>query len=65
MQLLVSRDGGTAPASDDGGYAREREREPMAARAPGGAGAGGAGGAAPAARKPAHDFDDMDDDIPF
>ncbi|MDT3678353.1 MAG: single-stranded DNA-binding protein [Burkholderiaceae bacterium] len=65
MQLLGSRDGGTATASDDGGYAREREREPMAARAPGGAGAGGAGGAAPAARKPAHDFDDMDDDIPF
>ncbi|RIK93738.1 MAG: single-stranded DNA-binding protein [Burkholderiales bacterium] len=63
MQLLGSRDGGGTAPSDDGGYAREREREPMAARAPGGAGAGG--GAAPAARKPAHDFDDMDDDIPF
>jgi len=65
MQLLGSRDGGTAPIDDGGGYAREREREPMAARQ-GGAAAGAApGAAAPAARKPAHDFDDMDDDIPF
>ncbi|MCD6675288.1 MAG: single-stranded DNA-binding protein, partial [Burkholderiaceae bacterium] len=63
MQLLGSRDGGGSAPSDDGGYARERE--PMAARAPSGAGAGAGSGAAPAARKPAHDFDDMDDDIPF
>ena len=64
MQLLGSRDGGggTVPADDGGGYAREREREPMAARQGGAAAAGGAAGAA---RKPAHDFDDMDDDIPF
>ena len=68
MQLLGSRDGGGSAPSDDGGYAREREREPMAARGSGGSAAGAAGatgGAAPATRKPAHDFDDMDDDIPF
>jgi len=69
MQLLGSRDGGGAPMGDDGGYARERE--PATARVPGGAGAGAgvgagaSGAAAPAAGKPAHDFDDMDDDIPF
>ena len=62
MQLLGSRDGGGGGGSgDDGGCGRERE--PMAARS-GGAAAAGAGGSAPA-RKPAHDFDDMDDDIPF
>ncbi len=70
MQLLGSRDGGTAPIDDGGGYARERERErepdPAAARAPGAAGTGASAGAgASATRKPAHDFDDMDDDIPF
>ena len=63
MQLLGSRDGGGSGSSgDDGGHGRERE--PMASR-PAGAGAAAAGGSAPAARKPAHDFDDMDDDIPF
>ncbi|MBW7925523.1 MAG: single-stranded DNA-binding protein [Burkholderiaceae bacterium] len=62
MQLLGSRDGGGSAPSDDGGYARERE--PAAARSSG-AGASAGSGAAPAARKPAHDFDDMDDDIPF
>ncbi len=64
MQLLGSRDGGGGGgggSGDDGGYGRERE--PVAARS-GGAAASAAGGA-PAARKPAHDFDDMDDDIPF
>jgi len=66
MQLLGSRDGSGAAMGDDAGYARE----PAGARGPGGAGAGAGpaaatgGGAAPAARKP-HDFDDMDDDIPF
>ncbi|HLT27588.1 MAG TPA: single-stranded DNA-binding protein [Zeimonas sp.] len=61
MQLLGSRDGGGG--GDDGGFAREREP----ARAPAGAGgaAAGAGAGAAAPRKPAHDFDDMDDDIPF
>ena len=62
MQLLGSRDGGGGGGSgDDGGFGRERE--PMGGRS-GGAAAAGAGGSAPA-RKPAHDFDDMDDDIPF
>ncbi len=64
MQLLGSRDGG---GGDDGGsYSREREPAGSgAARAAGGPANPGAasGGAAP--RKPAHDFDDMDDDIPF
>jgi len=53
MQLLGSRDGG----GDEGGYSRE----PAAA----GGAKGAAPAAAPAARKPAPNFDDMDDDIPF
>ncbi|MFT4102304.1 MAG: single-stranded DNA-binding protein [Burkholderiaceae bacterium] len=62
MQLLGSRDGGgggggaAAGYGDEGGgggYARE-SREPS-----------GGGRGAPAPRKPAANFDDMDDDIPF
>ena len=68
MQLLGSRDGGDAGGGgrggDDyesggggGGYSRDRE-----SAAPARSGGGGGGGAA---RKPAQDFGDMDDDIPF
>ncbi len=61
MQLLGSRDGGGGGGGasgggygdEGGGYARE-SREPS----------GGSRGA-PAPRKPAANFDDMDDDIPF
>ncbi|CUA93987.1 single-stranded DNA-binding protein [Thiomonas bhubaneswarensis] len=56
MQLLGSREGGVG-AEDDGGYSRSRDTVPSRtapSRAP-----------APAASKPASDFSDMDDDIPF
>ncbi|MBN9460267.1 MAG: single-stranded DNA-binding protein [Burkholderiales bacterium] len=56
MQLLGSRDGGGAPAGDDPGYTREPSASGSGARA-------GGGPAAP--KKPAPNFDDMDDDIPF
>lgn len=65
MQLLGSREGGGGGGGSSGadfesggagGYSRERE--PAAAPA---ARSGGGG----AARKPAQDFGDMDDDIPF
>ena len=55
MQMLGSREGMGGPASDeDGGGGRSY------------AGGGGGGAAKPApAKKPAGNFDDMDDDIPF
>jgi len=62
MQPAGARDGGgSAPPARRGDG---RPRPPAAARSSG-AGASAGSGAAPAARKPAHDFDDMDDDIPF
>lgn len=58
MQLLGGREGGGGGGgADDEGYSRGREASPSRAapsRAP-----------APAASKPASDFGDMDDDIPF
>ncbi len=58
MQLLGGREGGAGGGSDeDGSYSRSREATPSRAapsRAP-----------APASSKPAGNFDDMDDDIPF
>ncbi|WP_079420478.1 single-stranded DNA-binding protein [Thiomonas intermedia] len=62
MQLLGGREGGGGGGgADDDGYSRSREAEsgrapsrPAPSRAP-----------APAASKPASDFSDMDDDIPF
>lgn len=67
MQLLGSREGGggggdlgggggggASAGGGAGGYSREREPAPVAARSGGGG-----------AKKPAPDFDDMDDDIPF
>ncbi len=55
MQMLGSREGMGGPATDDdGGGGRSY------------AGGGGGGAAKPApAKKPAGNFDDMDDDIPF
>ncbi|OIQ78351.1 single-stranded DNA-binding protein [mine drainage metagenome] len=56
MQLLGGRDGAQG-AGDDESHGRPRESapsRPAASRAP-----------APAAGKPAGNFDDMDDDIPF
>ncbi len=66
MQLLGSRDGGSG-SEDGGGYSREREAATGGGARAGSAAGAAAGGAAggQAARKPAHDFDDMDDDIPF
>lgn len=71
MQLLGGREGGGGGGGFGGGaggdfesaggasgYSREREQAAPAARSGSGAGAGGA-------RKPASDFVDMDDDIPF
>ncbi|MDE1953275.1 MAG: single-stranded DNA-binding protein [Betaproteobacteria bacterium] len=58
MQLLGGREGGGSGGSsgdDEGGYSRSREGAPSRAAAP---------SRAPAA-KPAGNFDDMDDDIPF
>ncbi len=54
MQLLGGREGGGS-GDDEGGYSRSREGAPSRAAAP---------SRAPAA-KPAGNFDDMDDDIPF
>ena len=56
MQMLGSREGMGGPATDDdGGGGRSYA---------GGGGGGGAAKPAPA-KKPAGNFDDMDDDIPF
>jgi single-strand DNA-binding protein len=57
MQLLGGREGGGGGGDDEGGYSRSRESapsRPAPSRSP-----------APAASKPAGNFDDMDDDIPF
>lgn len=62
MQLLGSREGGSgggAGGDMDGGHVRES----AGGRGEGGAGAGARGGGG--AKKPASNFDDMDDDIPF
>jgi single-strand DNA-binding protein len=68
MQMLGSRQGMGGGASDDGGsgsYGGGGGGAP--ARQSSGGGAGGSGGAAraPAAARPAPNFSDMDDDIPF
>lgn len=68
MQLLGSRDGGGGGGgggggdyeSGGGGGGGSYSREPAS-----GGGGGGGGGSRPAAKKPAPNFDNMDDDIPF
>ena len=63
MQMLGSRQGmGGGAGMDDGGYSSAPPARQQPANA--GAGAGAAGGNRPAAR-PAPNFSDMDDDIPF
>ena len=67
MQLLGSRDGsgggggggGGGADYEGGGGGGSYSREPA------GGGGGGGGGSRPAAKKPAPNFDNMDDDIPF
>jgi single-strand DNA-binding protein len=54
MQLLGGREGGGGGDEDGGGYASSGSSAPRANA-----------GAASGARKPAPNFDDMDDDIPF
>ncbi|AKZ61549.1 single-stranded DNA-binding protein [Herbaspirillum hiltneri N3] len=61
MQMLGSRQGMGGGASDDGGsYGGGAP-----ARQSSGGGAGGGAARAPAAARPAPNFSDMDDDIPF
>jgi len=61
MQLLGGREGGGGGGADDEGYSRNREAD--SGRAPSRSAPSRA--PAPAASKPASDFSDMDDDIPF
>ncbi|MFJ9450816.1 MULTISPECIES: single-stranded DNA-binding protein [unclassified Herbaspirillum] len=66
MQMLGGRQGMGGGASDDGGSGSYGGGGAPARQSSGG-GAGGGGGAAraPAAARPAPNFSDMDDDIPF
>ena len=71
MQMLGSRQGMGGGASDDGGsgsYGGGGGGAPARQSSGGGAGGNGGGGGAaraPAAARPAPNFSDMDDDIPF
>jgi len=64
MQMLGSRQGMGGGASDDGGSYGGGGGAPARQSSGGGAGGGGAA-RAPAAARPAPNFSDMDDDIPF
>ena len=64
MQMLGSRQGMGGGASDDGGSYGSGGGAPARQSSGGGAGGGGAA-RAPAAARPAPNFSDMDDDIPF
>jgi single-strand DNA-binding protein len=66
MQLMGGREGGGSGGGgdyggDEGGYSGGAGSGGAPARSAG----GGSGGGAAGARKPAPNFDDMDDDIPF
>ncbi|TFY98069.1 single-stranded DNA-binding protein [Ramlibacter rhizophilus] len=71
LQLLGGREGMGGPGGGGGGGEDEYgggapQRRAAPAGRPAGGGGGGGGGARPApAPKPAADFSDMDDDIPF
>ena len=68
MQMLGGRQGLGGGASDDGGsgsYGGGGGGAPARQSAGGGAGGGGGAARAPAAARPAPNFSDMDDDIPF
>lgn len=56
MQMLGSRQGAGAPSMDDGGYGGGAPSRPAQ---------GGQGGGNRPAQRPAPNFNDMDDDIPF
>jgi single-strand DNA-binding protein len=67
MQMLGSRQGmgggaGAGGGMDDGGYS---SAPPARQNTGGGGGAGGSGGSSRPAPRPAPNFSDMDDDIPF
>nr|WP_217346567.1 single-stranded DNA-binding protein [Noviherbaspirillum sp. L7-7A]MBV0881028.1 single-stranded DNA-binding protein [Noviherbaspirillum sp. L7-7A] len=67
MQMLGSRQGmgggaGAGGGMDDGGYG---SAPPARQNAGGGSGGGGGGGGSRPAPRPAPNFSDMDDDIPF
>jgi len=64
MQLLGSREGGGGGGGGGGGDYEGSGSGSGYSREPAGGGGGGGGGR-PAARKPAPNFDNMDDDIPF
>jgi single-strand DNA-binding protein len=65
MQMLGSRQGMGGGASDDGGSYGGGGGAPARQSSGGGAGGGGGATRAPAAARPAPNFSDMDDDIPF
>jgi len=64
MQMLGSRQGMGGGASDDGGSYGGGGGAP-ARQSSGGGASGGSAARAPAAARPAPNFSDMDDDIPF
>ncbi len=71
LQLLGGREGGAGGggAESEGSFSRDnapaRSESGVAAGASGGAGGGGGGARGAPSKKPASNFDDMDDDIPF
>ena len=65
MQMLGGRQGMGGGASDDGGSGSYGGGAPARQSAGGGAGGGGGAARAPAAARPAPNFSDMDDAIPF
>src|SRR5450830_311986 len=68
MQMLGGRQGmGGGASADEGGSSGSYGSAPARQSSGGGAGGGSGGGAAraPAAARPAPNFSDMDDDIPF
>lgn len=64
MQMLGGRSGGGGGGSDDGGGYGGGSSAPARQSSGGGSSAGSAP-RAPAAARPAPNFSDMDDDIPF
>jgi single-strand DNA-binding protein len=69
LQLLGGREGGAGGggAESEGSFSRDNApaRSESGAAAGAGAGSGGGGARGAPSKKPASNFDDMDDDIPF
>src|SRR5450830_651048 len=63
MQMLGGRSGGGGGSDDGGGYGGGSSAP--ARQSPGGGSSAGSAPRAPAAARPAPNFSDMDDDIPF